>query len=138
MPKAHLSQVLNYSYLKEGFLPVWFWLIISISMALLFCWYISPVRNKEPTKIQKIVAITWIVFRRVISFTGALFGILCIYILLSSTGTIIEKILGSIVILCLSLFFIYVGIVGQGRNQYDFRDDLSLYAKIKEKYGIRW
>lgn len=119
-------------------MPLWFWLLTSISMALLFCWYISPARNKKPTKVQKITAMIWIVLRRIISFAGAIFGILCIYILLFSSGSIMEKTLGSVLILCLSLFFVYVGVVGQGWNQYGLNDDLSLYEKIKKRYGIRW
>lgn len=113
-------------------MPLWFWYITIISMALLLCWYISPTRNKEPTKVQRIAAIAWIVLRRIICFAGASFGILCIYILLTGTGTIMGKIFGGILILYISLSFIYIGIVGQGWNQYDFNDDLSLYAKIKK------
>ncbi|TYK64859.1 hypothetical protein [Colwellia echini] len=119
-------------------MPLWFWLLTSISIALLFCWYISPTRNKEPTKVQKLGAVIWIVLRRIISFVGALFGILCIYILLSSSGSIIEKTLWSIVILSFSLYFVYVGVIGQGWNQYSLNDDLSLYVKIKKRYGLRW
>lgn len=119
-------------------MPLWFWLALVISMACLFCWYISPSRKGNPTKVQRIVAITWIIFRQIISFIGAALGIFCIYILWTSTGSISEKGFGSMILGCMSLFFVYVGIVGQGWNQHGFRDDLTLYSKIKKKYAIHW
>ncbi|WP_157534098.1 hypothetical protein [Moritella sp. JT01] len=48
------------------------------------------------------------------------------------------KLTGSIIIIFLSIFFAYVGIVGQGWYQYSINDDFRLYKKIKDKYGIRW
>jgi peptidoglycan/LPS O-acetylase OafA/YrhL len=119
-------------------MPLWFWLALVISMACLFCCYISPSRKGNPAKVQRIVAITWIVFRRIISFISAAFGIFCIYALWKSTGSNHEKVFGSVMIICLSLLFVYVGVVGQGSNQYGLNDDLSLYTKVKNKYGIRW
>ncbi|MFT5708725.1 MAG: hypothetical protein ACI9ES_003029 [Oceanospirillaceae bacterium] len=119
-------------------MPLWLWLLLVVSMACLFCWYISPSRNSKSTKGQRIVALTWILFRRIISFIAAIFGVFVIYILCKSTGSITEKIFGSVMITCLSVFFIYVGVVGQGWNQNALSDDLSLYAKVKKKYGIRW
>lgn len=89
---------------------------------------------------QRIVAITWILFRRIISFIAAAFGVFYIYILWKSTGSITEKLFCSILITCLSVFYVYVyvGVVGQGWNQYGLRDDLNLHDKVKKKYGIRW
>ncbi len=119
-------------------MPLWFWLAIVIILSCLFCWYLSPDRNAQATRTQKIVATVWIILRRVVSFAGAAFGGLCLYILWETADSTTEKLIGSILISCLSAFFVYVGVVGQGWNQFGFNDDLSLYKKVKKKYGIRW
>lgn len=119
-------------------MPLWFWLILTLLIACIFCWFISPHTNIKIKKLQKIVALTWILFRRIVSFAVVIFGMLCIYILWKGTGSITNKIFGTAMLLCISGFFIYVGILGQGWNQYGIRDDLSLYKKTKQKYGTRW
>lgn len=119
-------------------MPPWFWIILVISTCCLFCWYISPNRQKKPSKIQNVIAKTWIMLRRFICFSGAAFALFTIYILWGMTESMQYKLTGSILIIFLSIFFVYVGIVGQGWLQYSISDDLSLYKKIKEKYGIRW
>ncbi len=79
------------------------------------------------------------VFRRIVSFIGASFGLVIIYAIWdSSSDTILYNIVSSLVILTMSLFFVYVGVVGQGWVQHSFSDDVSLYKRIKKKYGIRW
>jgi len=69
---------------------------------------------------------------------AAAFGIFCLYILWGSSGSISEEIFEGVLIIFISIFFIYIGVVGQGWNQYDIADDLSFYEKIKKKYDIRW
>ena len=119
-------------------MPLWFAILLVVAACCLFCWYLSPTRLPTPSKIQKILAKTWILFRRLICFTGAGFGLLVIYIMLVSDESLGYRILSSLAVLVLSVFFVYVGVVGQGWNQYSLNDDFSLYKKIKEKYGIRW
>jgi len=115
-------------------IPLWFWILVVVSLACFFCYYISPDRKGEPSKTQKVVATIWIIVRRIISFTGAAFCLFVAYIIWGTS----ESIFGSLAFILLSVFFTYVGIVGQGWNQYGFRDDLTLYNKIKKKYGLRW
>jgi len=119
-------------------MPLWIWLVSALLLACLFCWYISPDRRTTPGRIQKVVAVIWIIFRRIVSFTAAGLGIFCVYILWSSSYSLTGKIFGSLAVVFLSIFFVYVGIVGQGWSEHSISDDLSLYAKIKNKYGIRW
>jgi hypothetical protein len=120
-------------------MPVWLGILLVAAICCLFCWYLSPDRVASPSLMQRIVAKTWIVIRRIISFSGAAFCILVIYVLWTSMDySFVYKLLASLGILMTSFFFVYVGIVGQGWVQYDFRDDLSLYKKIKEKYNLRW
>ena len=119
-------------------MPLWFSISVVVSIACLFCWYISPDRTGEPTKIQKVIATTWVIVRRIVSFTGAVFCVFATYVIWISAESIYSKLLGSLTFILLSVFFVYVGIVGQGWNQYGMSDDLSLYNKIKKKYGLRW
>ena len=119
-------------------MPLWLTILLVIAISSLFCWYIAPDRRKNPSKIQSLVAKTWIIIRRIISFSGAIFCVFIIYIIWVSAESVGYKLLNSLVVLAMSFFFIYVGVVGQGWAQYSFDDDLSLYKKIKEKYGIRW
>jgi len=119
-------------------MPPWFWIILVISSCSLFCWYLSPERKNKPSKVQALIAKTWIILRRFICFSGAAFALFTLYILWGITKSIEYKLTGSIIVIFLSAFFVYVGIVGQGWYQYSMSDDLRLYRKIKEKYGIRW
>ena len=119
-------------------MPLWLKILFVIAVCGLFFWYIAPDRRNTPSKMQSLVAKTWIIIRRLISFTGACFGVLVIYIIWTSTESIGYKLLSSFVVLAMSFFFIYVGVIGQGWVQHSFSDDLNLYKKVKEKYGIRW
>ncbi len=119
-------------------MPLWFTILFTVTGSCLFCWYIAPERRKSPSKMQRLVAKIWIIFRRLISFSGACLGALVIYIIWVSTESIGYKLLNSIVVASMSFYFLYVGIVGQGWVQHSFRDDISLYKRIKEKYGFRW
>jgi hypothetical protein len=119
-------------------MPLWFWLALVVVFCCGFCWYISPNRKNKPTKTQRTIAIIWIIFRRIIGFSGAAFVLFCVYVLWLSVESIGHKIIGSLLLICISTFFVYVGVVGQGWNQYGFRDDLNLYSEIKKKYKIRW
>ena len=119
-------------------MPFLFLILLVATTCCLFCWYVSPTRRSTPGKIQKVLARTWILFRRLICFTGAAFCLLVIYIILISDESIGHRILSSLIVLALSIFFVYVGVIGQGWNQNSLTDDFSLYKKVKEKYGIRW
>lgn len=119
-------------------MPPWLTILTVLIGAGLFIWYISPEKICTPSKIQSVVAKTWIILRRIISFSGACFGIFIIYVIWTSSESIGYKLLSSLAVTAMSTFFIYVGIVGQGWVRHSFNDDLSLYKKVKEKYGIRW
>ena len=78
-------------------MPLWFWLILTLLIACMFCWLISPNTNIRATKLQKIIALTWILFRQIVSFVAAIFGMFCIYVVWESTGTITNKIVGTVI-----------------------------------------
>jgi hypothetical protein len=103
----------------------------------LFCWYISPDRNNTSSRLQRFIVITWIIFRRIVAFLGAGFGAVMIYAIWSSgSNSILYNVFSSLAVLAMSMFFVYVGVVGQGWVQHSFSDDVSLYKKIKKKYNI--
>ncbi|WP_413701086.1 hypothetical protein ACLKMH_04930 [Psychromonas sp. KJ10-10] len=109
--------------------------IIFIAVIWFLGWYISPDRASQPRKLRRFVAMSWILFRRMIAFTGALLSLIFIYFVWISTGnTIIDKILISLALIAMSAFFIFVGIVGLEKHG----SSLELYRRIKKKYKIRW
>jgi hypothetical protein len=116
-------------------MPLWFEILVVVAVACLFVWYISPDRSSSPSMLRKFVAISWIVFRRIVCFSGAIFGIFAIYVVWISNGeTTIEKIFTSLIVFVMSGYFVYIGIVGFAK----FENEINLYKRIKKKYGIRW
>lgn len=114
-------------------IPILF--IIFVAVICFLGWYISPDRPSQPSKLRRFVAISWILFRRVISFTGALLSLVFIYFVwFSSENTMMDKILISLALIAMSTFFIFVGIVGLEKHG----SSLELYRRIKKKYKISW
>lgn len=115
----------------------WFeiFFILSAAVICLLVWYISPDRTAIPSKLQTFVAVSWIIFRRIVSFAGALLCIFSIYaVWILNENALTEKIFTSLAIFVVSVCFIFVGIVGFSKHG----NSLELYKRIKKKYGIRW
>lgn len=110
---------------------------VFICMLLAFCWYINPGRKEKPSGLQSFIAKSWIVFRRLVCALGVLFSLLAAILVLYADIPALEKV--GFVLLCLffTLMFGYVGLVGQGWSQYDFKDDVRLYKKVKKTYKWR-
>jgi len=115
-------------------MPLWFGLLAVVTVACLFTWYISPDRNSSPSRIRKFVAISWVVFRRIVSFFGAIFGLFISYSMWTSSEEITDtKIYTTLILIILSAGFVFIGIVGISR----YESSIVLYKKIKKKYGMR-
>ncbi len=106
--------------------------------AFVFCWYVSPYRVETPSWFQRVVAISWIVFRRLVSVAGLLFILLCTYILWDSETTYSNKVFGTLALLFMFLYTIYFGIVGLAMHHTVTVSDITLYKEIKKKYGLKW
>ncbi|CCN73534.1 membrane hypothetical protein [Vibrio nigripulchritudo SFn118] len=132
------DQIEKYAQVKSIGMEFWIWFISITTLCCLFCWYISPDRKGTPSKLQRFLALTWIVIRRIAGFSGAALGVYAIYYIWGTEEDLYEKLTTSLMALALSIFFVYVGIVGRGSTHFGSADDLSHYDKVKEKYRIRW
>jgi hypothetical protein len=116
----------------------WLYFLLAFLIASLFCWYLSPYSERNPGKIKRFIARTWVVFRRIISFAGVIFCFFVIYVIwVSSEKGYSYNLFSTAFWLMLALFFAYVGIFGQGWDRNSFSDDIKLYKQVKKKYGIR-
>ena len=116
-------------------MPLWFEILVIIAVACFFVWYISPDRDSSPSRLRKSVAITWIFFRRLVSFTGAALGLFIIYTMWTSSGeSQIVKVFTSLMLFVISGCFVFIGVVGIAK----FESTLNLYKRVKKKYKIRW
>lgn len=101
-------------------------------------WYFGTRnRSEEPSRSERFFAALWAWFRRVV---GLCAGVLFLWagwgIAHSSSlghGTI-STVFAGIAIAGLGLFCLYIGIVGQGRNRADCRDDVALHNSNKHRY----
>ena len=116
-------------------MPLWFEISVVVLVACIFLWYISPDRESSPSRLRKLIALTWIVFRRIVSFLGAVLGIFIIYAMWTSSGeSTIVKVFTSLIILVISGCFVFIGVVGIARSE----STIDLYSRVKKKYEIRW
>lgn len=76
-------------------------------------------------------------FRRIFCFTAAIGSVFVIYIIWQEEDSLKQKLISTLLISGFALFCVYVGIIGQGRNQYSFSDDIELYKKIRKTFKIR-
>jgi len=93
--------------------------------AILVSYYFSSRETGTPTAAEKIAATGWLFIRRVVCFTAAIpFAGVTIEIMRSS-GTISEKFWGIGLSLMMSVFFVWVGIFGQGWQRLYLKDDAA-------------
>jgi hypothetical protein len=117
--------------------PIIMYLFV-VAAGVFFCWYVSPYRVKTPSRFQRVVAILWIVFRRLVAVSGLVFILLCTYLLWDSETTYSNKIFGTLGLFATFLYTIYFGIIGLAMYHPETVGDITLYKDIKKKYGLKW
>ena len=116
-------------------MPLWFEILVVIVVACFIVWYISPDRDSSPSRLRKFVALTWIVFRRIIAFSGAVLGLFIIYAMWTSGGeSTIVKVFTRLILFVISACFVFIGVIGIAK----FESTINLYKRVKKKYEIRW
>jgi len=108
----------------------------------LFCipWYFGTRdRAKPATGMERFFAASWVWFRRIICFSFGLMIIVgSLFTLVRSEGGLTVKIvLGTILMILLGIFGIYVGLIGQGPNRQGLKDDFKLHEENKKRYDWR-
>ena len=101
-------------------------------------WYFGTRdRSAEPSAFERVFATLWLWFRRVVGIgVGVLFlwaGWGIAHSGATSSKTMSPFVAGTLVAL-IGLFCIYIGIIGQGWNRADWRDDVALHRHNKRRY----
>ena len=94
-------------------------------------WYFGTRnRSTEPSRSERFFATLWVWFRRVV---GVCAGVIFLWAGWGIAHSRVNLFAG-MTIASLGLFCFYIGIVGQGRNRADWRDDLALHQSNKQRY----
>lgn len=102
-----------------------------LAMALLAAipWYFGTRdRSIRPGRSERFLANLWVWLRRSVGIgAGALF-------LWTAWSVVATNILGGSLLALAGVFFIYVGVVGQGNDRMAWRDDIDLHRNNKRRY----
>lgn len=103
-------------------------------------WYFGTRdRAKPPSLVERLFATAWVWFRRFLCFTVG--GLCFVGAAFMATSPQAAKDFSrpGLTALAIALFgaaICYLGVFGQGKNQYDLRDDIRLHKENKRRY--RW
>lgn len=114
-------------------------LFAALALAAIPWYFGTRNRSAEPSRVERVFATAWVWFRRVLGISmGAIFIVGGLYSVLSEAGSreLANHWIGSGLLIFLGIFLIYFGIVGQGANRHDWRDDVALHKANKRRY--RW
>lgn len=123
-----------------------FLLFLFLSLSIGFVWFLSQGRSKSPSTSESVIASSWLWFRRVVSFSGAvLFLVGAVWFPIYGNPfragehlTFLEGIVAILFILALAALCVWVGIFGQGVSPRDWRDDVALHHENRRRYHWRW
>jgi hypothetical protein len=104
-----------------------------------FCFYISPYTNKEPSKVKRIFALTWIYTRRLFCSIGFVFLIYCVFLVWQSPKdlSVLFRFGVSLTILPMGLVILWVGAIGRLRRFSTHKEDINNYKAVRKKYNVR-
>lgn len=114
-------------------------LFVVLALAAIPWYFGTRDRSAEPSLAERVFATAWVWFRRILGVSvGAMFILGGVYSALSEAGSreLSSQWIASGLLVLLGIFLIYFGIIGQGTNQYDWRDDVALHKEHKRRY--RW
>lgn len=104
------------------------WAVFSALIAIPF--YFESRESKAPSKFERTSASLWVIFRRIICFTGS---IVCIVGLVVTTKHGQSNLAVQATLLLFSLMFIWVGVFGGGKSR-GFQDDVYFHELRKKRY----
>ena len=108
-----------------------------MSVLLGVSYYFGSRKALEPTKIEKIAATFWLVFRRFVCFFAAIF-FFGAAVLVFFSEVLIYKFWLSLGLICNAAFCIWVGVYGQGWQRGAWKDDVALHKQNKARYKWPW
>lgn len=126
--------------LKNGPTQTTLLLLVGFALVVAIPWYFGTRdRAAQPSSVERVAATLWVWLRRVVGFSaGALMIAAAAAIAFGRNpgpAPLHPWIMAAVLVL-LGVFFIYVGIVGQGTRRYQWKDDLALHKQNKRRY--RW
>ena len=111
--------------------------LVVLALAAIPWYFGTRDRSTEPSALERVLATLWLWFRRIVGIgAGAIFlwaGWGVARSGATANDAMSPLIVGPLIAL-LGLFCIYIGIVGQGWNRADWRDDIDLYRHNKRRY----
>lgn len=103
--------------------------------------YFASKRSGVPTVTETVIATVWLWFRRLMCWLGAL-GFAVVGVSLVATGRmsngLLETVGAPLFCALMAMFLFYIGLVGQGNNQAQFKDDIQLHGENKKRYKWKW
>lgn len=103
--------------------------------------YFHSRRHRPPSKVERGLAMLWLVIRRLLCFSMTLLlwggAVYMGYLVLTRTAS------PSLLWWCAGLLpfgyiFLHLGLYGAGYKRYDWSEDKSVHAERKRRYGWRW
>lgn len=116
-------------FLRHGFSFQTGIAVLAMALFAAIPWYFGTRdRSIRPSRFERFLANVWVWFRRSVGIgAGALF----LWTAWSVVGT---NILGGSLLAVAGVFFVYVGVVGQGNDRLAWRDDIALHRDNKRRY----
>ena len=108
---------------------------------LLGLFYFTSRRHRPATASETAFATLWLWFRRILCFgTAPLLGAGAIAMLFDppSPDSTFTNVALPLLTALIALFVAYVGVVGCGPRQLDWKDDIELHRENKRRYKWRW
>ena len=119
-----------------------FQLLLAALAVLTLAWFVIYERRKSanPSKSENALAFGWLIFRRVVCFSAAVFfGVVAIAVLVAADeGSSFWSVAGLFLFCaCVAFMAVWVGISGGGR-QLLMSDDRTVHQERKKRYGWKW
>jgi hypothetical protein len=120
---------------------------LNLNTFIIFCFIAVPVlityffdsrKNPEPSKIEKIAATFWLIFRRFICFVAALFFFGVAVKLAFFSEVLFNEFWLSLCLICAAALCVWVGVYGQGWQRGAWKDDVALHSQNKARYKWPW
>ena len=125
-------------FLKQGVSLGSIVAVLAVATLAAIPWYFDTRdRSTEPSALERVLATLWLWFRRIVGISAGVIFLWAGWGIARSGATAndaMSPLLVGPLIALLGLFCIYIGIVGQGWNRADWRDDIDLYRNNKRRY----
>ncbi|WP_153066902.1 hypothetical protein [Xanthomonas arboricola] len=103
--------------------------------------YFHSRRHLPPSKVERGLAMLWLVIRRLLCFSMALLfwgGAAYMGYLVLTRAASPSLLWWSAGLLPFGYIFLHLGLYGAGYKRYDWNEDKSVHAEHKRRYGWRW